>query len=342
MPARRAHVSLRMLADHLGLSPATVSLVINRSPVADSIPKETQDRVLAAARKLNYRPNFMARSLRKQRSFTIGVTVPDVSGGYSAKIMSGIEDCLLPAGYFYLVASHNHDRERLKEYPRLLHERSVEGIIAVDTTPFVRPLGTPAVVISGTAKSTGVPTVCLDHRRAAELVLNHLFELGHRHIAFIKGQSFSSDTEARWNGIVEVARELGIAMEPSLVAQLESDSKGPDLGYQVTRKLLKNGPRFTALFAFNDTSAIGAITILRERGLRVPEDVSVVGFDDIETATFHNPPLTTVRQPLRRMGELAAQILMKRIAHNGTGEIPDVVMVEPELIVRGSTARAPR
>src|SRR5258707_1296675 len=126
-------VSLKILAEHLGLSKAAVSLVINRSPSAKSIPRHTQERIRAAARELNYRPNFMARSLRRQRSFTIGVVVPEISEGYAALVLSGIEDHLLDEGYFYLLVSHRHSKDLLEEYPLLLQERSVEGLIAVDT-----------------------------------------------------------------------------------------------------------------------------------------------------------------------------------------------------------------
>src|SRR5438132_139099 len=131
--AARKPMSLKKLAEHLDLSPATVSLVINRSSVADSIPQDTKDRIFAAARKFKYRPNFFARSLRTQRSFTIGVIVPEVSDGYSASVMSGVEDYLLQEGYFYFVASHRHRPDLIDEYPRLFLQRSVDGLIAVDT-----------------------------------------------------------------------------------------------------------------------------------------------------------------------------------------------------------------
>lgn len=331
-------VSLRSLADHLGLSPATVSLVINRSPVADSIPQETKQRILDAARKLDYRPNFMARSLRKQRSFTIGVLVPEISEGYAALVLAGIEDLLMQEGYFYFVASHRHKPDLLDEYPRLLFERSVEGIIAVDT-PYHQPLSIPVVAVSGQADGDGVTRVVLDHARAAELALAHLKELGHRRIAFIKGQAFSSDTETRWSAIVVAAAKYGLHIDPKLVVQLEGDSPGPELGYEVTRALLRRGERFSALFAFNDVSAIGAIRALRECKMRVPEDVSVIGFDDVQSAAFQNPPLTTVKQPLRKMGKLAARTVLDRI--QGREPRSGIITVEPQLVVRGTTAPAP-
>lgn len=329
-------VSLKELAEHLGLSPATISLVINRSSVADAIPQETKDRILAAVRKYKYRPNFFARSLRAQRSFTIGVIVPEVSDGYSASVMSGVEDYLLQEGYFYFVVSHRHRADLLDEYPRLFLERSVDGLIAVDT-PWTMSLTIPVVTVSGHNRINGVTNIVLDHERAAKIALKHLFELGHRHIAFIKGQEFSSDTEIRWTNIKKAARGLGLAISPSLVAQLQGDSPSPQPGYEATRKLLASRKRFTALFAFNDMSAMGAVRGLREAKLHVPDDVSVVGFDDIQSAAYQNPALTTVRQPLREMGRIAGEILLRRIREPKT-ECKHEITVEPTLIVRGTTS----
>ncbi len=329
--------SLKKLAEYLGLSPATISLVINRSPVADTIPQDTKDRIFAAARKYNYRPNFYARSLRTQRSFTVGVIVPEVSEGYAAAVMSGIEDYLLQEGYFYFVASHRHRANLIEEYPRLFLDRSVDGLIAVDT-PWQHNLSVPVVTVSGHNHARGVTNIVLDHDRAAELALKHLVQLGHRAIAFLKGQEFSSDTQARWASIVKVARQLGIKIAGSRVAQLEGDSPLPDVGQRAVERLLKNRSQFTALFAFNDISAIGAIRALRAYGLRIPEDVSVVGFDDIQNAAYQNPSLTTVRQPLREMGRAAAEILLHHIRRPGS-EPHTQHVVEPELVVRESTCR---
>ncbi|MGH9509257.1 MAG: LacI family DNA-binding transcriptional regulator [Terriglobales bacterium] len=328
-------VSLKALADHLNLSPGTVSVVINRSPAAASIPQPTKERILAAARELDYRPNFYARSLRKQRTFTIGVVVPEVSEGYAALVMGGIEDYLLKEGYFYFVVSHRHRSDLIDEYPRLLLDRAVEGLIAVDT-PCHESLPIPVVAVSGHRRVRGVTNIVLHHQRAACLALEHLFQRGHRKIAFIKGQTFSSDTEVRWHAIREAAGKLGLAVDPKLLVQLEGDSSSPELGYGATRTLLKTGQPFTALFAFNDVAAIGAFRALREASLRVPEDVSVVGFDDIQSAAFQNPGLTTVRQPLRKMGELAAETILQRIARR-RGSHPKLITVEPELIIREST-----
>jgi DNA-binding LacI/PurR family transcriptional regulator len=330
-------VTLRDLADHLKLSPATVSLVINRSPSAVSIPQETQERVLAAARLLSYKPNIFARSLRKQRSFTIGVLVPEVSEGYAATVLSGIEDHLLQEGYFYFVVSHRHRSDLIEEYPRLLMSRAVEGLVAVDT-PLEEGLSIPTVAVSGHHHIDGITNIVLNHRRAVAMAIEHLHGLGHRRIAFIKGQEFSSDTAVRWSAICAAATKLGITVSTKLTVQLEGDSPSPEPGYFSTQKLLGRGQPFTALFCFNDISALGAIRALREAGLRVPQDVSVVGFDDIQAAAFQNPGLTTVRQPLRKMGLIAAQTVLNRIQLGTTVGHPDQITVEAELIVRASTS----
>lgn len=338
-PAQR--VSLKLLADELGLSPATVSLVMNRSAVADSIPQQTKDRIFAAARKHNYRPNFFARSLRTQRSFTIGVIVPEVSEGYATLVMSGIEDHLLQEGYFYFVASHRHRPDLIDEYPKMLLARSVDGLVALDTPWTHADLPIPAVTVSGHSEVKGVTNIVLDHRRAAQMALEHLHKLGHRQIAFIKGQEFSSDTSVRWDAILDAAAQLSLCVDSKLTVQLEGDAPSTQLGYDVTRALLATREPFSALFAFNDLSAIGAIGALRAKGLSVPEDVSVVGFDDIQSAAFQNPALTTVRQPLRKMGMIAAETVLRRIARPGLDNHPARITVEPELIVRESTAVAP-
>lgn len=336
----RRSVTLRHLAEYLDLSPATVSLVMNRSPVADSIPQRTKDKILAAARELHYRPNHTARSLRKRRSFTIGVIVPEVSEGYSALVISGIEDYLSQAGYFYLVVSHRHRKDLLEEYAAMLLGRSVDGIIAVDTH-YRQRLPIPVVAVSGHEEVPGVTNVVLNHRRAAFLALQHIAQMGHHEIAFIKGQDFSTDTEIRWRSIVECARELDLKVDPRLTAQLKADSPSPEVGYGVTKELLATGRKFTALFAFNDIAAIGAIRALREAGARIPEDVSVVGFDDIQSAAYHNPSLTTVRQPLREMGQIAAQTTVSRIAGPKSAPYKKLLVMEPELVVRNSTGPGP-
>ena len=331
-------VSLKELAAHLGLSPTSLSIVLNDAPAASAIPQETKDRIFEAAKKFKYRPNYFARSLRAQRSFTFGVIVPELSDGYSAMVLNGVESALSKEGFFYLTASHLHRDDLLEHHPKMLLERQVEGIIAVDT-PIRFQTDLPVVSISGHDEIKGVTNVILNHRHAAELGVGHFFTLGHQKIAFIKGQNFSSDTEIRWETIKQSIAKRGLKIDSKLVAQLEGDIPSPEIGYVAAQKILSAKRPFTALFAFNDISAIGAIRALQEAGLRVPEDVSVMGFDDIYAAAFHNPALTTIRQPLFEMGQLAAQTLLQRISQTVVnGDFPPVISVEPQLVVRQSTA----
>ncbi len=339
-PAKRSPpASLTTLAAHLGLSPAAISRVLNGAPAAKSIPKATQDRIFAAAREFNYRPNVLARSLRHGRSMTVGVLVPELSEGYATLVLAGIEQALLQAGYVFFLISHHHRQELIERSQIMLVERSVDGMIAVDTI-LPAHVQLPTITVSCPDEQEGVMNIVLNHARAAELAVGHLAGMGHRRLAVIKGQAFSSDTEPRWQAIRKAAARFGLHLDRQLVAQLEGDAPTHEPGYYATQRLLAANTPFTALFTFNDVSAIGAIRALREAGLRVPQDVSVVGFDDVQSAAFQNPSLTTVRQPLNRMGVLAAEALVRRIGGTGGNhEHPPhkQLMVDPELVVREST-----
>ena len=335
---RRQSVNIKELAAHLELSQTTVSRVMNDSAAEYRIAADTQQRVLEAAAALNYEPNAFARGLRKKRTSTVGVMVPEISEGYAATVLGGIGDSLLQEKFFYFVVSHRHRSELLQSYPRLLLSRGVEGIIAVDTA-IEEELPVPIVAVSGHSRTNGVVTIELDHQTAARYALSYLLDLGHRRIAFIKGQTFSTDTNARWAGIRKVCSELGVRIHPELVVQLEG-IQGSEPGYAATKKLLKQGGQFSAVFAFNDISAIGAIIALHEAGMSVPDRVSVIGFDDISSAATNNPALTTVRQPLYEMGRTAASTLPRKIREGGRNAKPESILVSPCLIKRQSTARA--
>ncbi len=214
-----------------------------------------------------------------------------------------------------------------------------DGLILIDTA-LDYELSVPVVAVAGHRAIKGVTNVVLDHRRAAELSLLHLQKLGHRHIAFMRGQPFSSDSHIRWKHIVDVAKELGIVIDKALTVALERDIASPDLGYPVVQDLLKKKRGFTTIVSFNDMAAIGAIRALVDAKLRVPEDVSVVGFDDIQLSAYHTPRLTTIRQPLRDMGVSAARILLQRL--QGLAKYPAEVAVPPELVVRETSSHAPQ
>jgi DNA-binding LacI/PurR family transcriptional regulator len=330
-------VTLKAVANRLGLTPGTVSATLNNSPAARSIPEHTKKRIRAAAKELNYKPNFFARTLRVKRTFTAGVIAEEIGDAYGSQVISGIEKYLTAKNYLFLTVVHRHDAKQLHRYSQMLVERGVEGIITVDTD-MLEEASLPTIAVAGHRPVPGVTNIVLDHKRAARLALQHLQELGHEEIAFLQGQTFSSDSEDRWQAIIGVAEELNIEIRPELVLRIESAASSPEVGYPVTKELLARKQRFTALFAYNDNSAIGAMWALKEAGLRVPEDVSVIGFDDIPLAQFAEPALTTVRQPLVRMGEIAAQTLVEQIEERQA--YVQEIAIAPEFVVRDSTATA--
>lgn len=330
-------VTLKTLAKHLNLTAGTISAALNDSAAARAIPERTKRRILEAARELNYRPNYLARSLRLQRTYTIGVIAEQIGDPYGSGIISGIEEYLRDTEYFFLTVIHRHDQRILQTYSQMLLTRGVEGFITVDTSINERP-ALPTVAIAGHRAVSGVTNITLDQKLAARLALRHLLENGHREIAFLKGQKSSSDSQTRWEAICDVAKELSIRIRPELTVQIEIDLATPELGYPATKQLIARGTPFTALFAYNDMSAIGAIWALQDAGMRVPEDVSVVGFDDVPMATMFKPELTTVCQPLRRMGNLAAETLIARIEK--ATDSPTGIVVEPDLKIRRSSGPA--
>lgn len=322
-----------MLAEHLGLSPSTISFVLNNTP-GRSIPESTRVRVREAAAKFNYQPSMIARTLQGKRMRTIGVLVPVLGEGYHSQVLSGVGDLLMREGYFYFTVHHRHKKELVAAYPDLLRTRGVDGILAIDTR-LDAPLPLPAVLVAGHTELPNVTNVVLDHQRAAHLALRHLYELGHRRIAFIRGQPFSSDADLRWTATLQAARELGLAIHEDLTVRLSIDSTSPEISYPGIRKLIESRRCFTAVCCFNDVSAMGSIRALHESGLHVPGDVSILGFDDILSAAYQVPSLSTIRQPLRNMGSTAAEMLLKKLAGEDT---PELVRVEPELVIRESTA----
>ncbi len=333
------NVTLKSLALHLGLSVGTVSSVLNNSPASRAIPEHTRDRILRAARQLKYHPNLLARSLRMQRTYTVGVIAEEIGDAYGAMVISGIERFLRESNFFFLTVAHHHDHRLMNSYSQLLLARGVEGIITIDTSIDHQPT-LPTVAIAGHQRIPTVTNIILDHHRAARIVLQHLLDLGHRQVAFFRGPSFSSDSASRWKAIQIVAAELNFPIHPELVFEIKGPPNTPDVGYLPAKALLATKLPFTALVAYNDISAVGTMTVFQEAGLKIPDDVSVVGFDDIDVASFAIPPLTTVHQPLLKMGTIAAQTLLDRI-EDRAAFIPEIALT-PKLIIRKSTGPARR
>ena len=336
-------VTLKAVAERVGLAPGTVSAVLNNAPSARSIPEHTRQRIRTAAQELKYRPNFLARSLRKKRTYTVGLILEEIGDAYGSMIISGVEAYLRQHDYFFLTVIHRHDAAMLRDYSQLLLERAVEGFITVDTS-LQEPPTLPTVSVAGHRILKGVTNIVLDQEKGVRVALEHLVKLGHSKIAFMKGQPFSSDSEDRWAAVCRVACDLGLTMDPDLIVYLEMDDPSPQLGYPYAKQLLARKKPFTALFAYNDISAIGAIRAIQEEGLRIPHDISVVGFDDIPWAAFNTPSLTTVRQPLIKMGQIAAETVIRMIEQNHDQEHdnPSEIAIEPALVVRESTGPAPK
>lgn len=330
--------SLRDLAGYLGVSQTTVSLVLNNAPQAQNLTAETRRRVLEAAKLHNYRPSYFARSLAKGRSESIGVIATDHSDPYFAGVMGGVEKYLLTKHYLYFTSCHYWLPELMEEYPRLLLDRGAEGLLLLGTNAcFDSPL--PIVTISAHLERPGVTNVILDHGLSAQLALEHLYHLGHRKIAFMKGHPHTTDSEFRWEATVAAANELGIQVQPELTMKLTSNKCSPSIGYGPVKDLIANTRDFTAIVCFNDTAAMGAIRALQESGIQVPRDVSVVGFDDVIGTAFHVPSLTTIRQPMAKMGQVASKLLLDKIAQPDKA-YPNEIVMKPRLVIRESTGPA--
>ena len=333
-------VTLKFLAGRLGLSKAAVSSVLNNSPLARSFAPETRERIYKAAEKYKYKPNYFARYLNQRRSYLIGVLSPDLAEGYSASVLEGIEEYLLQSDYHFFLASHEWSKARIERTIEMFLERGVDAIILINT-PLSSQVDLPLAVIG---KADGVErgiSITIDNHAGIRIALEHLVSLGHRKIAFIKGHKGSADTEDRWAAVLTAARSLSIKVDPKLVVQLErlgaQQLSSIEEGACCAQKLFSRRREFTALMAFNDLSAIGAINRFREHGWRIPQDLSVIGFDDVAAARIVYPALTTVQQPLQLMGQMAAREVINAIT-NGVKE--QRLVLTPQLIVRHSTAPA--
>jgi DNA-binding LacI/PurR family transcriptional regulator len=330
-------ITLRKLAEHLGLSRTTISMILNDVPEATRFPDETRRRVVESAKRLGYRPNYFARSLGKKRTYLIGVIAPDFGDGFEAAVLSGFQRRLMNTGYTSFVSTHLWSPSLLQRHVETLCDRGAEGLLLINSTPD-EPPGIPAVTICTDRSPIWSTRVSIDNTFGISTAINHLASLGHREIAFIKGPKGSGDTEERWKAVLAACKGLGIRVDPRLTVQLERldppGTRHAEEGRIAGEDLLRSGKQFTALVAFNDISALGVMTALREAGHRVPEDVSVMGFDDIEFASIAFPALTTIRQPLHEMGATAAELLLRKLANDETVKN---IRVRPELIVRSST-----
>ncbi len=346
---RRRTVTMRDVARESGFSPTTVSIALNDAPLARYLPAETKARIKQVARRLGYRPNPFARSLVSQRSQSIGIMVFDVTDPYCTLILRGIEKTLFNASFVPIFSDAHNDPARFARYLEMLLSRRVEALIIVANWLFldIHVLGdlanreTPTVVVASRTAMPAVNTVDIDNKAGGRAALAHLFELGHRDIAFIRGPQPLTDTGPRWAGVREYAKKARLPLNPELIVDLPASSQSKtsfEVSYELVLELVRRKRRFTAVMAFDDMSALGAMRALSESGIRVPEQCSVVGFDDIPVASLCTPALTTVRQPMEAMGEIAAEIVIAQASDEAAeqGE-PERRLIQPELVVRSST-----
>jgi len=345
-------VTIRDVARQSGFSSTTVSIVLNNAPLARYIPAATKKKIERAAQRLGYRPNQFARSLRSKRSHTVGVMVFDMTDPYCTMILRGIENTLYQASYLPILTDVHNERSRFERYLEMLLDRRIEGLIVLANWLFldINLLGDlekssiPTAMIGCELDTDSISSVIVDNEIGGRIALEHLHSLGHRKIALIRGPKALTDSVPRWNGIRKCARSFGLKLDSRLIMDLP-ESRDPlssfEAGQKLTEALIRQKRPFTALLAFDDLSAFGAIRALTKAGIRVPEQCSVIGFDDVAPSALYTPSLTTVRQPMEAMGTSAVGIVVDGI--NAMLEKREVNAthrkVAPELVVRESTGR---
>jgi LacI family transcriptional regulator len=351
---KSGHVTLTDVARACGYSVSTVSIVLSEAPLSQNVAASTRERIRAMARKLGYHPDAYARSLRRRRSQTIAVLAYDLSDPFCIPIARGIQLGLHPASYLPLLMDAETQRRRFDNYLQMILERRAEGVIVIASWIFeetnlladIEKNNVPIIILGRDLTGRKISSLLVDNEAGGALALKHLREHGHQEIAVIRGPEELFDSEPRWAGVRAAATKAGLKIDPKLVFQLPnlSDSaSGFEGGLQFANDLLRSGRRFTAVIAFDDLTALGVVRGLTAAGVRIPQDCSVVGFDDVLPALVATPGLTTIHQPLKEMGLMAARWVLEAIEarEHGTESPLHLHKAPPELIVRGTTARPP-
>ncbi len=329
-------ITIRDVAQHAGVSVTTVSHVVNDTRFVSA---DARERVKEAIEALKYVPSQVARSLKNNRTHTVGMMIPNSSNPYFAEIIRGIEDTCFESGFNVILCNSDDDPHKQGQYVRVLMEKQVDGLIVLsaggDTElgDHLRHAGMPLVLVDREVKHLSADLVEVNHENGGYLATRHLLDLGHRRIGCITGPLSLSPAVQRLQGHRRALREAAIEIDERLLAESDFTSAG---GHAAATALLKRRPRPSALFACNDLMAIGALCAASQAGLALPADLSVIGFDDIALAAYASPPLTTVAQPKHQMGVLAARLLLDRIAKPGHAHQRDIL--QPTLCVRRSTA----
>jgi LacI family transcriptional regulator len=343
-------VTVRDISRESGFSVGTVSIVLNDAPLSRYISDKTKAHIKEVAQRLGYSPNQFARSLRGSRSHTIGVMVFDVTDPFCTLLLRGIESTLYQQSYLSIFADAHNDPTRFERYLEMMLERRVEGLIVVANWLVVdinllsdlEKHRIPTVIVARELQPDAMSSVIVDNQDGASKAIEHLYELGHREIAFIRGPKALGDSQLRWNAVKAFARAAKLEIDSKLVVEIPNiadPNHGFDTAQKLTEELLKRKRHFTALMAYDDVTALGAVRALVKAGIKVPEQCSVIGFDDVALAAFSTPPLTTIRQPMETMGNTAVDIVAEAIKAKLEKRDFSIThrKLTPELVVRQST-----
>lgn len=333
-PQVPAASTLHEVARIAGVSPSTVSRILNGTA---RVSEDKRKAVEAAIANLSYKPNLLAQGLKKGRAMTIGILTQDLASPFFTEALMGVEAALNGTGYAPLIVSGHWHADEEAERVELLMARRVDGIVILSGSLSDKQIAGFAqrlpIVATGRRLDSGQARgIALDQLEGARLATDYLLELGHRQIAFIAGLPDHDDARSRLAGYRAGLEAAGIAFNPALIVQGNFQESG---GLLAVNELLESHQRFTAIFCANDQTAYGARLALYRRGIRVPEDISLIGFDDLPNSNYTTPPLTTVRQPVYEMGKLAAHTVLQLLAD----ELPLLPSLPLDLVVRESARR---
>jgi len=349
-PKRKAqHPTIIDIAALAGVAPMTVSRVINESGYVSQAMRE---KVMRAVKELNYHPNGLARSLKRQRTHVVGILLPDIANPFSAELASSIQEVLLEGSYSSFISTSERSTAREQAALRALFDHRVDGIIVAtretklgnEALLRLTERGLPVVVVGRALNHPRVDRVTADHWKGGYDAVEHLISLGHRRIAFIGVTLVNGAGLRRFQGYLDALRENNLPVLDELIVGTDEAGASPGYstqadGYEGMRRLLALAEPPTAVFARNDFTAIGAMCAARDAGLRMPEDLAMVGFDNVPLAAYTAPPLTTVDQPTAEQGRHAARLLLDRIEGQPALERREVCL-DCRLIIRQSTSRA--
>ena len=348
--ARKKQATLSDIAATIGVAPMTVSRVLNESGYVSEV---TREKVMKAVKKMKYRRNGLARNLKRQRTETVGLVLGDISNPYSTELANSVRDTLSARGYHLFICISEHSAKEDIAAFRSLADHNVDGIIVATRSnregdEYLRDIADsdmPIVVVGRDFHYESVDYISADNLTGGFEATQHLIDLGHQRIGFIGASINNRGSLKRLEGYLKALEDHGIEIDERLITgRKEAVAEVPGystekMGYEGMKRLLSLPQRPTAVFARNDFTAIGAMTAIKEAGLSIPEDIAIVGFDDIPLATHTSPQLTTVRQPMRLQGQLAAEMLLKRIGGGDEFARTERVL-DCELIIRKSTVQA--